>query len=239
MAKNSRARIFDEKLLAVYRERGIHTFLRVADEMLSIYDADNAEKKKRVHGELCEVVLKAQTLEYLSQRRVSGSIYHSVILNDLDNPTSRFRTELDFVLLTPYCCLTGECKSYSGELTVTDPCIITRGDLRSDLSRQSLLHGRHLKSHMKQFILPGLGQPEPPCGLFCYFYSHATVRDKRQSKYKELLPLLNVSTLYGYYDSIFRSQKKAVLDYEKAQKYLLRLQNSEQLHQEHKEFLGY
>ena len=49
MAKNSRARAFDEKLLAVYRERGIHTFLRVADEMLSIYDADDAEKKKRVH----------------------------------------------------------------------------------------------------------------------------------------------------------------------------------------------
>lgn len=239
MAKNKNEGLLDEKLTAVYRQYGLNKFLDVCSEMLVIKAPREGDKKRVVNGEVCEVVLRVMTQHYLKTRKITGTTFHSMILQDRWDKNNPFRTELDFTLMTPGVCLTGECKSFVGDIVVTQGCTLTRDDLVADVERQSLVHAKALKPYLQEFTLPSVGLPAPPLGLFCFIYCKGTIADKRTQAKKQIIPIITVRNLFAYYDKVLKVYSKKVYDYERACKSFTTFANSERLHKEHQAFLGY
>lgn len=239
MGKNNNENAFDSKLIAVYTKYGLDTFLDVCSKMLDIKDTSNVDKKKKSNGEVCEVVLRVLTEHYLKTKGIKGSVHHSMILNDLSNPRSDFLTELDFTVLTPYICLSGECKSFAGDLIIASECTLTRGELVADVARQSKLHGKCLKQYLERYTKANAGLSSPPFGLFCFVYSNGTITDNRTKKAQSTIPVLTIKTLYSYYDHIFGTYRRNIFEYEKAQAEFKRRTLSAELHEAHKRYLGY
>lgn len=238
MAKSGGESALEERLVQIYKERGIRTFLDVCSSMLNIKDKQDFEKKKKMNGAVCEVVLYVATMHYLKVKRVRGDIFHSVVLTDLDNVKSRFRTELDFVLMTPYFCISGECKSLIGNIVVSGDCLLSRGDFSTDVGKQSILHGKVLRKYLAKYTLPTV-KTIPPFGLFCFLYSNGKVQDTRTNTAKQKIPLLTISSLYSYYDQLFNGFTKEVFDYDRACKEFQEFSSSAKLYKEHRDFLGY
>lgn len=239
MLKSSGETAMEEALLKVYKDYGLKTFLGTCSDMLRIHNADNTEKKKKANGVVCEIVLFVMTIHYLKRRGVQGQVFHSLILGDPDNPKGNFRTELDFTVLTPGVCLTGECKSLVGSIDVVDECLLVRGDFKADVARQSKLHGKILRKHLTVFSTQEKAKKAPPFGLFCFVYSNGAIQDKRSEKDKALIPVLTIKDLYPYYDRMFPRFKEEVFDYDKAKEFFEASSSSEDLYRQHRDFLGY
>lgn len=236
MGKTKEEKSLDAQLWKVYKEQGVKQFLAVCSEMLKIRDKQNWEKKKHANGEVCEVVLAVLTHNYFTKKRMTGEVFQSVVLLDKDRgKSSDFRTELDFIALTPGVCLTGECKSFVGDTVVTGDCTLQRGDLTADVYKQSVLHVTYLKKYLS--LLTSVNPP--PLGMFCFLYSNGSVTDNRTVQKKQTLPVLTVGTLYQYYDRIFSRFSGGVYNYEQAKSIFLQSQNSIALHRQHRDFVGY
>lgn len=239
MGKNARENALEQKLEYIYQTHGLQVFMQVCAEMLNIKDRANWEKKKKVNGEVCETLVRIMTNDYLRTHHYEGTTFSSIVLKDLTNPHSAFRTELDFTLLTPSFCVTGECKSFFGQVDVTEECLLNRGDLHADVARQSKLHDKCLGQYLRQLAVPGQGRPDIPHGAFCFVFSNGMLHDRRTNANRNRIPVMTVGTLYSYYDQLFSRFKGRVLDYEKACKVFQQAADSEQLHAEHKRYLGY
>lgn len=239
MAKNSREKQLDLRLIEVYKTRGLKMFLEVCSEMLNVYDPSHSGQKKYSNGEVCEVVLRVMTQHYLKTRRATGAGFHSMILRDRWDSKNPFRTEVDFTLLTPGVCLMAECKSFVGDIVISGDCTLTRGSLVADVAKQSVVHGKAIKPYLKEFTLPATGIVNPPLGLFCFLYSKGTVKDTRTVEKKRIIPIISVNNLFAYYDKVLGEYSRKVYDYERARKEFHVFSTSEQLHREHKAYLGY
>lgn len=239
MAKDTGEVAMDNRLIDVYKKHGVKVFLDVCSKMLDIKDRDDIDKKKKANGEVCEVVLRVLTTHYLERKGIKGSTFHSMILNDLSNPKSDFLTELDFTLLTPQVCLSGECKSFVGNIVVTDECTLTRDKLVADVAKQSKLHGKCLKQYLERYTKANAGLSAPPFGLFCFVYSNGTITDKRTRSAQSMIPVITIKTLYGYYDQVFAAYRRDVFEYEKAKAEFKKRTSSKVLHDAHKKYLGY
>ena len=239
MAKNSKERKLDAKLLKVYNEHGLKMFINVCSELLNVKDRDNWEKKMRVNGEVCECVLRVMTEHYLRERCLEGYIFHSLVLKNKRDPKSEFRTELDFTLMTPFFCATAECKSFSGQITVTDLCTLNRDKLVADVARQTDVHVRALVPYLEGFVREGAGISAPPLKAFCFLYSNGAVTDRRNPSARDVLPVQLLSTLYKYYDGLFRSFRREVYDVKAAAKTFQKMADSRVLHIQHANYVGY
>lgn len=204
--------------------------------MLQISDNANISKKKQVNGEVCEVVLRVLTEHYFQTSKVKGVYLNSVILEDVSNPKSSFCTEVDSLILTPMFCLCGECKSYTGDITIKGDCTLSRPSYDFDVYKQSVLHGKILRQHLQKFVLPGVDRNKPPFAMFCFLYSKGSVKDLRT---KKPLPVLNLTKLYSYYDHIYKVYRKEVYNFEAMVKHFKKCAESEELRKKHKAFLGY
>lgn len=224
-----------DSLLQIYRERGLKVFLEVTSNLLDIADNKNYEKKRRSNGLVCEVVLCVLSNHYIKHKKIKGSIFHSMILQDINKEDSKFRTELDFTLLTPGLCLTGECKSYSGDVRVVGKGTLIRGKSEVDVSKQSVLHAKVLR----EYLVKCSRLESPPFGIFGFIYSNGRLYDERLLKDKIRLPMLTVSTLFDYYDDVLQRYSKGVYPYEKTKDLFRAFTKSEKLHKEHRDFLGY
>lgn len=239
MAKNNKERKLDKRLIEVYNQRGLTTFVDVCSEMLNIRDKADWEKKKKVNGEVCEVVLRVLTEHYLSKRGISGYVFHSLVLGNPNKPSSDFRTELDFTLVTSQLCLTGECKSFVGHITVTGECTLQRDNLTADVGRQSRVHLSALKDYLPKFVKPNAGITELPLAPFCFLYSNGELEDRRARHATSALPVLTIQSLFKYYDAMFSRYRGEVYDVEKAAKTFQAMADSRILHIQHARYLGY
>ena len=229
----------ESKLNLIYKQHGLQTFLEVCSNLLKVDSHGDTDKKKRSNGAVCEIVLCTLTRHYLARRMVTGSVFHSVVLKDKQKPTSNFRTELDFVMMAPTVCLTCECKSFVGDITITGDCALKRENLVADVSRQSLLHGHCLEQYLQQYVLPGKGVSTPPYRMFCFLYCKGTVLDKRSAAQQAKLPVLTLANLFKYYDQIYNAYRLEVYNVRQANRDFKEGAESAQLHKEHREFLGY
>lgn len=239
MAKNSKERKLDKRMIDVYEKHGLNMFINVCAEMLNIKDREDWEKKKRVNGEVCELVLRVLTEDYLKTRNIEGYVFHSMVLKNLRNPKSEFRTELDFTLLTPCFCLTGECKSFAGNITVTDRCTLNRDNLTADVARQTGVHLNALRPYLQEYVKADVGIPQPPVFPFCFLYSNGNLADRRNSTARSELPVLTITSLFKYYDTMFGRYRKEVYNVKAAAKKFQALADSRVLHIQHAHYLGY
>ncbi len=244
MAKNKKERKFDQKLISVYNEYGVNTFLEVCTSMLGIRDKENAHKKMLVNGEICEVVIRVLTEHYLVKHSVRGKVFHSLVLPNLYHPERPFRTELDFTVLTPYFCVTAECKSFVGDITVVGKCTLTRQavnlpPIEADVDRQTQIHVSTLRPYLEKFVKAGAGVVTPPLYPICFLYSRGTLLDQRSKEDRNALPVLDVQKLFRYYDLLCKKCTKEVYDVKKASEAFQAMADSRILHIQHANYLGY
>lgn len=224
------------KLISIYKSCGIHRFLKVCSDLIFLKSGD--DKKKEVNGAVCEIVLLVATYDYLKLNNLKGKVFHSLILKNLKNPSDKFRTELDFVLVTPYFCTTGECKSYFGEISILNEGLLLSNNRKTDVAHQSSMHLKYLKQYIRELSV-NKNETDYPAEMFCFLYSNGLIKDKRDCKYQELLPVITVANLYSYYNHLFSKYKRKVFDYEAVCKYFKVFSSSAILYDDHRSYLNY
>lgn len=227
----------DNKLFSVLQNRGIEEFLQLGVLMLNIDPRGDKKLRGQVSGEVCEVMLVGITQRYAEVTKVPMRVFHSVVLKDLTNLHGDFRTELDAVIVTPYFILTSECKSYYGEVVVSDKCTLSHCGSSTDVWRQSRLHHRSLVQYSQQFVKTPVGNI--PVFANAFVFSNAVLRDERVGADKLALRVLTTRNVVPYYDAMFKRYKTPVFDYNRACKIFQACADSNKLHAEHKKFLGY
>lgn len=237
MAKGNWRDTLDRKLLGVLKRDGTAQFLSLAVAMLGVDPEGDPKMKAQFVGEVCECVFWGLTKKYLEATKREAQVYHSVVLKDLRNPKSDFRTELDFVLVTPSFMLTTECKSYAGDVRVTQECTLEHKGMSSDVWRQSKLHYDKLVLYGEQLVLPNSRLPKLPVFANVFLFSNAAVEDRRTRP--DLLRVNTTATLFDFYDEMFRKYTRPVYDYERACKIFRLCSASKKLHAQHGEYVGY
>lgn len=228
-----------DRLHRAYQIGGLDCFLSTATRMLGVNTHGNLEIKAQVVGEVCEQVLCQLTDVFIETAGVQARYYKSVILKDLYDPFGSFRTELDFVLVTPSFILTTECKSYSGDIEIHAPCKIVGADKEADVWKQSKLHFDKLYAYAEEVALPHLGLPKLPVFANAFVFSNASISDKRLKEQQAKLRVLTASTLIQYYKALFMKYRRKVYDFERLCRIMEFAANSKKLHAQHKEYLGY
>lgn len=237
MAKGNWRDTLDRKLLNVLKRDGVKAFLELATSMLSVDAERDYQLKAQFVGEVCECVLWGLTKKYLAATGHEAQIYHSVVLKDLRDVKSDFRTELDFVVVSPSFILTTECKSYSGAVTISKECTLQNSSHSVDVWRQSKLHYDKLVLYGRQLVTPGIALPSPPVFANVFLFSNSEVRDTRANK--GALRVVTTSSLFDFYDAIFKKYSKPVYNYERACKIFKLCSASKKLHAQHGEYVGY
>ena len=230
---------FNRKLNEISDDQGIKNYICVLEHILSIDDKENKDKKKQVNGELCEQLLLALTKYYLKHNHITGEIFHSLYLpNRLwANPPV---TEVDFTLVTPYFCLSGECKSYYGEKVITGEGTIQRGSNNTDVAKQhKRTHGLILSDWLSDYFTPKKNITEAPYGLFLFLYSKGKVKDTRDHDSRYSMPMITSNRLYAYYDKIFSKYTTKVYNYNALVQKFKYFESSQKLKQQHRRALGY
>lgn len=229
------------ELKHILDEKGATEFFRYSKSLLNVSVGSQSEAKSKglLVGELAECVLSIMVDDYIRSTGWSATGYHSLVLKDLGNLKSDFRTELDYTIVSPELMLTIECKSYKGAVQVTDKCTFTHGGKSSDLYKQSALHHRHLVKYAEQLARPNSGLARPPVFACAFLFSDSTLEDKRTKVDRSALTVLTAGTLYRYLDAVRAKFAKPVFDYQRACKIFGTVEQSEQLHKQHASFVGY
>lgn len=239
MAKGNWRDSLDRKLLGILKRDGLDAFLQVAVSSLSVDPGGDGQFKAQFVGEICEVVFWGLTKEYLRVSKRKAEVFHSVVLKDLRNPKSDFRTECDFVLVSPAFIVTTECKSYAGGIEVQDKCTLVHKGQHSDVYRQSKLHYDKLYLYAQQLALPMQGVAALPVAANVFCFSNSGIKDMRGVKERDAIKVLTSGTLLSYYDDIFRNVHTPLFDYERACKIFRTCSASKMLHAQHQDYVGY
>lgn len=237
MAKGNWRDSLDRKLLHVLKTEGVGSFLDLATAMLDVNPNGDPKLKAQFVGEVCECVFWGLTKKYLQATGREAQVYHSVVLKDLNNIRSDFRTELDFVLVAPSFILTTECKSYSGSVSITKECTLNHRGQESDVWRQSKLHYDKLMLYGKQLVLPESKLPSPPVFANVFLFSNADVKDLRGNR--GMLRVNTTASLFNFYDAMFSKYSHSVFDYDRACKIFKMCSASKKLHAQHGDYVGY
>ena len=239
MAKGNWRDDLDKKLLGVLKRDGIKKFLELATCMLGVNAEGDPQMKAQFVGEVCECVFWGLLQKYIEVTGVEAKLFHSVVLKDLQDTTSKFRTELDFVLVSRGFLLTTECKSYAGDITITDKCTFNRKRGSSDIWRQSVLHHSKLYLYAEQLVKPRLAVAKPPVFANVFLFANGSITDKRSDGDRASLTVLTTSSIFDYYDRMFSRYRNEIYDYERACKIFKLCSASRELHRQHGEFVGY
>ena len=238
MAKGNWRDTLDRKLLNILKRDGMAAFLQTATAMLSVDPGGDNQLKAQFVGEVCEVVFWGLTKKYLDAKGVEAKIYHSVVLKDLNNPKSDFRTECDFVLVSPSFMLTTECKSFGGGIRVSGDCTLVHRGKEADVYRQSKLHYDKLNLYAQQLLLPS-ARVAPPVFADVFVFSNSEIKDERSQTAKQKIRIHTSSSLFDYYDRLFSAYNNRVYDYERACKIFKVCSASKALHSQHGDYVGY
>lgn len=233
--------ILQKELRTVLREKGATEFFRYTKSLLNVdvNSSSAASSKGLLVGELAECVLSIMVDEYIRQTGWQATGYHSLVLKNLGKLDSEFRTELDYTIVSPGVMLTIECKSYKGSVNVVDRCTFVCGDKRADVYKQSELHHKHLCKYAEQLTLPNKGVVQVPVFACAFLFSDSKLCEQRIKESQHSLTVLTAGTLYRYLDAIRAAYKKPVFDYQRACKIFGMLEQSELLHKQHANYVGY
>lgn len=237
MSKGNWRDDLDQKLLGVLDSQGVGNFLDLATAMLSVNAGADPQLKAQFVGEVCECVFWGLTREYLKTSGKQARVFHSVVLKDLQNVKSNFRTELDFILVSPSFILTTECKSYAGTVTVKDECTLVHRGKSSNVWSQSKLHYDKLMLYSQQLSLPSAQVARLPVYANVFLFSDSKIKDVRSNP--NLIRITTASTILNYYDAMFKSYTKPVFDYARACKVFGVCSASTRLHEQHGKYVGY
>lgn len=205
MAKEYKSKT-NEVLLDYYAHNGVDRTVHTATLMLK---SSNHKSEKQfsmeVHGEICETVLEVMTLDYIKRNKLNWIVSKGLILKDIYNPNSGYMTELDFTVFTPNIILSFECKCYRGDKVLDKECSMYRdGKFLFDIYGQHIKHIDTLYDIFSPFRTENLELSNVSAiQASCFMFSLGTLRDERDSEWKNKMFITNEKNLYKFYD-LFR-----------------------------------
>ena len=191
----------NEKLKEYYNKFGLMRTLQVAYKMLQLPDHKrNKNFKNSVHGELCETVLEICIIDFMnSHKDETKDWFYSkgLILKDIESSNSKYLTELDLTLFTPYKVLTFECKSYGGDKQFIDECTVVRKGIKdSNVYSQHEKHYITLMKNIKYFRNSDIEFSKiAPLQIGYFDFSLGTVQDNRIKKWRAMMPIINYANI--------------------------------------------
>lgn len=198
------------KLLKVYESRGLQASLDMSDRFLNEaaktgkeLDIDNFGKI--IRGELSELYAEICLREYVKTHK------NSFYVKSLCFPRSDGKqgyTELDLTLFTDKFVMLVECKSYSGQKTLTNEgCMNVKGRSSYNVFSQNRMHLVNLDAYIRKHRLATLEDGGKPYILCMFSYSKDPIDDLRTEEWKTKFRLLTEETMVDYLDAISKTNK--------------------------------
>ena len=204
------------KLLLVYEKRGVEASLDMADQFL--LEAAKTGKEfgiddfgKIIRGELSELYAEVCMREYVKNNK--NCFYVKSLCIPRVDGKGKFSgyTELDMTLFTPRFVMVCECKSYSGQKTLTNEgCMNVKGRSSYNVFSQNRMHLENLNAYIQRHRLSTLEEGGKPYILCMFSYSKDAIEDLRTDEWKQKFRLLTEFNMVSYLDSI--SKEKVIWD---------------------------
>ena len=161
----------------------------------------NKTFRNTVHGELCETILEICIIDFMKQysEETKEWVYDKgMVIKDITNMSSNFRTEIDLTLFTPFKILSFECKSYSGDKEFINECTVRRKGIKDcDVYNQHRNHYVTLMKTMKPFRLRNEYTDKIAPMQVAYFdFSLGSKVDNRDKKWRALMPIITVNNIH-------------------------------------------
>ena len=196
------------KLLRVYEERGINASLDMSDKFLN--EAAKSGKElgiddfgKIIRGELSELYAEIYLRDYVKKHKNSFYV-KSLCFPRVDGKDGY--TELDLTLFTSKFVFVLECKSYSGEKTLTNEgCMNVKGRTSYNVFSQNRMHLTNLDPYIKMCRLKSVREGGKPYILAMFSYSKDDIKDLREKEWKKKFRLLTESNIGEYLENISKT----------------------------------
>lgn len=193
------------KLLLVYQNRGIQASLNMADKFLN--EAAKAGKEygiddfgKIIRGELSEIYAEVCLREYVKNHR--NSFYTKSLCFPRADGREGF-TEIDLTLFTPKFVMLIECKSYSGQKTLTNEgCMNVKGRSSYNVFSQNRMHLTNLDAYIRRYRLKSVKDGGKPYQLCMFSYSKDPIDDLRSNEWKSKFRLFTEENMLEYLNSL-------------------------------------
>lgn len=191
----------NEVLKDLYKEKGLKDTIITAYQMLKINNHKSDKLfRAHLHGEICETVLELIIVDFMNRNKEQTKdwiLSKGLILPNIDNIGSTYRTEIDLTIFTPYKILTFECKSYAGDKTITGMCTVERKGMKSvNVYSQ---HSKHAMMLLKLFnpcryVREGSDKVSP-MQLAYFDFALGTIKDEREAIDKDRMPILRIDSI--------------------------------------------
>ena len=197
------------KLLLVYQKRGLHASLEMADKFLK--DASKAGKEnnisdfgKIVRGELSEIYAEVCLREYVKTHK--NSFYTKSLCFPRADGKEGF-TEIDLALFSNKFVMLIECKSYSGQKTLTNEgCMNVKGRSSYNVFSQNRMHLVNLDAYIRKYRLASVEKGGKPYQLCMFSYSKDPIEDLRTDEWKSKFHLFTEESLLTYLNNLEKSE---------------------------------
>ena len=199
-----------DTIMACYAQYGIDT----ADKQIRriIYQAEHSnipiQAKSEIKGELAEVALEVYLLEI--QKYLKNSVLSKGLC--IRDVLSGRTTEMDVTLFTPCKIYMFECKSYAGKKILTKECTLA-GTHTTDVFSQSQHHMEVLNQYLSTFRVNRSVKGCSPYKLVLFELSTTDCEDRREDKWKRIVPLITLDTLWEFLCEEFTSTQKINWDF--------------------------
>lgn len=193
-------------MLECYRQDGIRAVKEKTRQLIKQCESNTVNYKLRmdIKGELAEVVLECYLME------LQKSIKPSVISKGLcirDRNTG-LTTEMDVCFFAPTRIYMFECKSYSGQKTLTKECTLTNKTTSKDVHGQSLHHMKILNQYLTPYRVNTRDKGQSPYKLILFELSTTDCDDRREDRWKKAVPLVTLDQLDAFVVKEFSREQK-------------------------------
>lgn len=196
------------KLIKVYESKGLQASLDMTDKFL--LESTKAGKNlgidnfgKIIRGELSELYSEICIREYVNNNK------NSFYVKSLCFPRSDGKdgyTELDLTLFTEKFVLVLECKSYSGQKTLTNEgCMNVKGRSSYNVFSQNRMHLSNLDAYIRRCRTKTVDGGGKPYILAMFSYSKDDIEDCRIDEWKCKFRLLTERNINDYLNSISKN----------------------------------
>lgn len=197
------------KLLLVYEERGLQASLNMANQFL--LEAAKAGKEfeiddfgKIIRGELSELYAEVCMREYVKTHKNSFYI-KSLCMPRADGKEGY--TELDLTLFTEQFVMVCECKSYSGQKTLTNEgCMNIKGRTSYNVFSQNRMHLANLNPYISRHRLKSVEQGGKPYILCMFSYSKDPIEDLRTPEWRQKFRLLTEENMLDFLEGLNKTE---------------------------------
>lgn len=195
---------FRNNLLLKFEDIGISNFKDYCVDLISELEKKHGENYNVLRGELAEVLLEAllrDLCDIFDKYSVKYELIKNLAMIKRGANGKLYSSEIDVCLCTEYRCYLFEVKSYKGEKTLTNECLL-HGFSDMNIYEQSKMHLDFFKEifdDCRYKFAEGRKNIPTPFKLLFFEFSQHGVRDLRSKEWKERVNLIDYKNFYEFF----------------------------------------